>query len=204
MRRLLRWAALVTTCLTMLGGIAFADTSDNYTYGSGTYGTCGFGTCTLTLSGGGTTNVNVVPSATGKCTVQSSTVSVLTDSTTGYNLSMTTSTTNRSMTNGGNNVPASSGTSASPVSLVTNTWGYRVDGIGGFGSGPTSAQTSASTPSLPFAGVPASNQSAAQIASSSSAANPAANTTVWYGLCADTSVASGSYSVSILYTAVTN
>lgn len=185
-------------------GIGFADSSDSSTYGSGDYGNCDYGSCTITLNSSGSVTANVVPTGGGKCTVQSDTVSVLTDSNTGYNLTMTTSGTNTAMTSGGNSIPASSGTAATPVTLATNTWGYRVDGLSSFGAGPTSSQTNGNTPSVTFAGVPASNQSAAQIAYSANMANPAANTTVWFGVCANTNQPSGNYAATVTYTAITN
>jgi hypothetical protein len=85
-----------------------------------------------------------------------------------------------------------------------NTWGYRVDGVAGFGAGPTSSQASGSVPSTSFAGVPPSNLAGTIVASSNSIANPAVPTTVWYGVCANSSAAAGNYSVVVTYTAVTN
>jgi hypothetical protein len=183
--------------------IAHANTTDDATYGAGSYGGCAYGSCTITLSGGSTTNVDVIPSSSGKCTVKSDTVSVLTDSPAGYSLTMTTTTTNNALT-GPSSISASNGTSAAPVTLAMNTWGYRVDGLGSFGAGPTNTQTNGSVPSVTFAGVPASNQSAAQIAYSASPANPAANTTVWYGVCANASLLAGNYAATVTYTAVVN
>lgn len=183
---------------------ARADTTDSTVYGSGNYGSCDFGSCTITLTSGGSTTLDVAPTPSGKCTVQSDTASVLTDSTSGYSLTMTTSTTNNAMTSASGSIAAASGTAASPATLASNTWGYRVDGLAGFGTGPTSAQSNGSTPSVTFAGVPPSNLAGTQVASSSGPANPAADTTVWYGLCADSSVPADSYSVTVTYTAVTN
>jgi hypothetical protein len=85
-----------------------------------------------------------------------------------------------------------------------NTWGYRVDGLASFGSGPTTTINSGSVPSTTFAKVPPSNLAGTQVASSSGAANPAVNTTVWYGVCANSAVPAGSYTVTVTYTAVTN
>jgi hypothetical protein len=189
----------------MIGAsVAHADTTDSTVYGSGNYGNCDYGACTITLSSGGATTLNVVPTPAGKCTVQSDTASVLTDSTAGYSLTMTTSTTNNAMTGASGSIAAASGTAASPATLSMNTWGYRVDSLAGFGAGPTSSQNNGSIPSVSFAGVPASNQSPTQVATSSGPANPTVNTTVWYGLCANSTVPSGSYSVTVTYTAVTN
>jgi hypothetical protein len=184
--------------------IAHANTTDSTVYGSGNYGNCDYGSCTITLSNSGLGSMNVVPTTAGTCTVHSDTLSVTTDSTTGYNLTMTTSTTNTSMVNGANSITASTGTSASPSLLTMNTWGYRVDGLGGFGSGPTTSESSGSVPSVTFAGIPASNQTATTVASSSSPANPTVNTTAWYGVCANATIPSGTYSATITYTAVTN
>lgn len=186
------------------GAVARADTTDSTTYGSGNFGYCNYGSCTITLTSSGTVNVNVAPTPGGRCTVQSDNPSVLTDSTAGYSLTMTTSTTNNAMVGGSGSIAASSGTAASPATLAANTWGYRVDNLASFGAGPTSSQNSGSTPSVTFAGVPASNQTPTPVASSSGPANPAVGTTVWYGVCADSTVASGTYTTTVTYTAVTN
>ncbi len=207
MKRLLTTTAMLiglVLAIASIGGFVYADTSDSATYGSGAYGGCDYGSCTITLTSGGSTAVNVAPTPTGTCTVQSDTASVLTDSTTGYSLTMTTSTTNNAMVSGSDSISPSSGTEASPLTLAMNTWGYRVDGLGGFGAGPTTAQISGSIPSVSFAGVPASNQTATQVASAAGPANPAVDTTVWYGVCADSNVPSGTYTTTVTYTAVTN
>jgi hypothetical protein len=194
----------VVALFSVTGDTARATTTDSTVYGSGNYGNCDYGSCTITLTSNGTVGVNVTPTATGKCTVQSDTASVTTDNTIGYTLTMTTSTTNNAMVNGGTNLSAASGTAASPTTLAMNTWGYRVDGVSGFGAGPTSSQNSGTIPAVTFAGVPASNAAATAVASSSSAANPAVNTTVWYGVCANTTIPAGTYSTTVTYTAVTN
>lgn len=184
--------------------VSYADTTDSSVYGSGSFGDCDYGTCTITLTDTGTPTLTVVPTPTGVCSVQSDTVSVLTDSTTGYSLTMTTSTTNNAMQGASTSLAASSGTSSSPTTLAVNTWGYRVDGLASFGAGPTTAQSSGSVPSVTFAGVPASNQSSTQVSYSTSPANPAQDTKVWYGVCADSSIPVDTYSATVVYTAVTN
>lgn len=204
MKRILSVVVILTILVTCVGTVVLADTTDTATYGSGIYGDCSYGSCSLTLTSGGATSVDVIPTSTGRCTVQSDTVSVLTDSTAGYSLTASTNTTNNNMAGSVDNIGASSGTVALPVTLAMNTWGYRVDNLGGFGAGPTSAQSSGSVPSAAFAGVPSSNQSPATIASSVTAANPAVNTTVWYGVCADASLRADTYTTTVVYTAVTN
>lgn len=189
---------------TSMSERAYANTTDSTNYGSGGYNNCDYGACTITLTSGGATHVNVIPTSGGACTVQNDIVSVLTDNSTGYSLTMTTSTTNNSMVGGSASIGTSSATAAAPTTLAMNTWGYRVDGLSGFGTGPTTSQNNGSVPSVSFAGVPASNQTATAIASSGSLANPAVSTTVWYGVCANATLPSGAYSTTITYTAVTN
>jgi hypothetical protein len=175
------------------------------TYGSGSYGSCDFGSaCSISLTSNGNIDLNVTPAAGGACTTQSDTASVLTDDTNGYTLTLADSSTSTALQNGAASINASSGTLASPTSLVANNWGYRVDGLGSFGSGPTTSQTNVSPSGALFAGIEASDQPADTIASTSGAADPAVTTTVWYGACANTSVASGTYSSQVLYTAVAN
>lgn len=195
---------LAATFLLAMPFAVLADTSDSTTYGGGNYGSCNYGSCSITLTSGGSTTLDVLPTAGGKCTVQSDTASVFTNSDTGYTLTMTTSTTNSSLVGSTSSISAASGTTASPVALSMNKWGFRVDGVGGFGSGPTASQTNGAIPSLPFAGVPASNQTSATLATSVSPANPAVNTVVWYGLCANASLPADTYASTIVYTAVTN
>jgi hypothetical protein len=205
LRRLLGSLLVILVLIVTVGpGVVHANTTDSATYGSGGYGNCSYGSCTITLTSGGTTNVDVVPNTSGKCTVQSDIASVLTDNPTGYSLTMTTSTTNNVMAGSSGNIASSSATAASPTILAMNTWGYRVDGLAGFGAGPTSILNSGSVPSTTFAKVPPSNLAGTQVASSASAANPAVNTTVWYGVCANSTVPAGSYTVTVTYTAVTN
>lgn len=197
-------SAITLAILVMLPISTVADTTDTTTYGSGNYGNCNYGACSITLSSNGAVSVDVTPTGSGSCTIQKDDVSVLTDNSTGYTLQITTSTTATAMTSGGNSVATSSGTPASPMTLANNTWGYRVDSTFGFGSGPTSAQSNVTTPSLTFSGVPASNQTPNTLVNASSAADPAVDTPVWYGLCANSTQASGTYTVQVTYTAVTN
>jgi hypothetical protein len=201
-------AALFTVAIgvALLPAVStLADTTDTTNYGSGDYGYCDYGSCTITLSSTGDVALDTVPTAGGSCTVQSDSISVETDNTNGYTAQVSNNDPSvTGMVSGSNTIPASSGTAASPVTLSNNTWGYRVDGLAGFGAGPTSSQSSASVPSVTFAGIPSSTDFAAPVASSTSPANPAVSTTVWYGLCIDVTLPSGSYSTQVVYTAVTN
>jgi hypothetical protein len=173
-------------------------------YGSGTYGSCQYDTCSISLSTSSTVSLPVTPTFAGVYTTQKDDVVVGTHASTGYTLTMKDSDTSTNLVSGGDSVPRSSGTQASPISLVVNTWGYRVDGLSGFGAGPTSAQTNSASSTYTFAGVPASNETTHTIKTTSAAAEPAETTAVWYGIFANGSVPSGTYTDTVTYTAVTN
>ena len=86
----------------------------------------------------GTVNLNVTPgAANGNQTTSSDSITILSNDSSGYNVYLS----NNSATNGtlGDVIAASS--NSSPLALAADTWGYREDGFGSFGAGPTSALT---------------------------------------------------------------
>lgn len=196
---------LVLIVLVLLPSTLVASAYQSGTYGSGDYGICSYGVaCSISLTSNGTVSLNVTPGAGGKCTIQSDTASVLTDDSNGYTLTLADNSTNTALLSGGNSIAATSGTFASPTALTANTWGYRVDGVGSFGSGPTTSQSNAIPGSLTFAGIEASNQTPDVLADTAVAADPTVTTTVWYGACADQTVTSGTYTTQVTYTALAN
>lgn len=131
----------------------------------------------------------------------STTVTVNTNNPSGYVLTMSASTTDRTLKSGGNSITAASGTMASPVALAANTWGYRINGLGGFGSS-TTLETNVTTSAFNWAGVPASTSPVIIAQSAAPATN--ATTNVWYAIRASSTTPSGSYVGTVTYTAVTN
>jgi hypothetical protein len=150
----------------------------------------------------GTVNVDVAPSGAGAQTIASDTVTVSTNNAAGYNLKLAEATASSDLVSGSDIIPASSGTQASPVVAAVNTWGYRVDGLGGFGAGPTSAASNQPIGSRTFAAVPATASPNTLKTTSAPATND--TTTVWYQVSADTSTPPGTYTNTVIYTAVTN
>lgn len=150
----------------------------------------------------GTVNVNVIPTASGAQTIGSDTVTVSTNDPSGYTLTLGETSASTDLVSGGNTIPHSSGSQASPVAMSANTWGYRVDGVGGFGAGPTSSQNSAAIGGIKFAAVPASGSPDTIKTTSGVASND--TTSVWYGVAANTSQPFGTYTNSVTYTATTN
>ncbi|HXE10433.1 MAG TPA: hypothetical protein VN554_03345 [Verrucomicrobiae bacterium] len=151
----------------------------------------------------GTVNANVTPTGSGAQTIASDTVTVSTNDSSGYTLQLAETSAASALTSGSNTIPASSGSQGTPAVMAVNTWGYRVDGIGGFGAGPTSGQSSAAiSGTIKFAAVPATASPNTIKTTSGTASSD--TTTVWYGVAANTSQPSGTYTNSVTYTATTN
>jgi hypothetical protein len=151
----------------------------------------------------GTVNANVTPTSGGAQTIASDTVTISTNDSSGYTLELAESSAVTNLVSGSNTIPTSTGTQTTPVVMAVNTWGYRVDSLGGFGAGPTSSQNSAAiSGTIKFAGVPASGSPNTLKTTSGVATND--TTTVWYGVAANTSQPSGTYTNTVTYTATTN
>jgi hypothetical protein len=153
----------------------------------------------ISITTSGTVNLAITPTSGGSYTSASDTVTVGTNKTAGYNLKIKGATT--TLVNGGNTLAATSGTFAAPSAMSTvNQWGYRVDNLGTFGAGPTSAQTDQASLSGTWAGMTTTD---VQI-KSTAVANAADVTTVWYGASANLTKPSGTYTNTITYTATNN
>ncbi|HEY4963346.1 MAG TPA: hypothetical protein VIH90_01485 [Candidatus Saccharimonadales bacterium] len=155
------------------------------------------------LTSNGTVNVNVVPTGSGAQTVASDTVTVSTNDSAGYVLQLAETGASGNLVSGGNSITGSTGTQTTPAVMAVNTWGYRVDSLGGFGTGPTSGQTStAISGTIKYAGVPATASPNTLKTTATTASNDV--TTVWYGVAANTTQPSGTYTNSVTYTATAN
>jgi len=191
-----------------IGGILvapqFADAQSAYS--SGSYGTCTYNSCGITLGADASVAANVTPAAgTTTCSVGKGEIQVTTQSSTGYTLTMTDSDTDTSLKNGTTGtISATSGTAASPTALTANKWGYRVDGINGFGAGPTSIVSNGAIPTLNFATIPASSAAPDIIATTTVAADPYTSTFVYFGVCANPTLPNGAYSDAVTYSVVVN
>lgn len=147
-------------------------------------------------------NIGLTPTGVGVMSSANDTVTVSTNDTGGFTLTLEDSDADTNLVQGGDTIPASAGTQAAPVTLVNNTWGYRVDGIGGFGAGPTTQETNVATTTFDWAGVPANGAPNTIKTTATTATDD--ETDVWYGVAADTSNPSGTYTDTVTYTATTN
>jgi hypothetical protein len=173
-------------------------------YNSGTYGACEYNSCSITISSLGSVALNITPTSAGSCTTQNDNVTVTTYDDNGYTLTLADPTSNTNLTNGAATIPTTTGTFAVPIALAANKWGYRVDGQGGFGAGPTTAQNNVALNATKYAGLQPGNLSADTIRTTAVAAGSGSVTPVWYSVCANLSVVPGSYTNTVTYTAIAN
>ena len=195
-----RQRALSATMAVSVVGLAFspviasaatANTVINATLGS-----------TISVTTSTPVAISLTPTAGGVVSSSSDTVSVSTNNTSGYTLTLEDNDATTTLVSGANSIAAHSGTQASPTTLANNTWGYRVDSVGGFGAGPTSAETNNGSSSTIWAGVPATGSPNTLKTTSSTASND--TTTVWYGVKVTSSQPNGTYTDTVTYTATTN
>ena len=188
----------------LLAIVSLAVSVEALPYGRGAYGTCQFGSCSITLTSSTAIAATITPGGGTTCSVVKDNVSVRTGASTGYTLQVSDANADTNLLrSGGGTIAAVAGTKASPAQLAANKWGYRVDGVGGFGAGPTSAVTNSAVPMQQYAGMPVL-ASPDTLITSASAASTAVVTPVWYGICSNTSIPAGAYSNTIMYTAITN
>lgn len=173
-------------------------------YGYGTYGSCAYQQCSISVTTSGSIDLELTPDSSGVHTIEGDEVEVTTNSSQGYTLQLeSASATQAGLVGDDDTIAATTGTPASPSVLTGNQWGYRVDGLASFGSGPTSAVQNQAATSHTFAGLSLLG-SPTTIKNTSSPATTGDLTTVWYGVRADNSLASGEYNGTVRYTATTN
>ena len=200
--RLIRKNQKVLLAAAMLAGVVALPTAAGAATTSTTINSA-ISSVISVFTSNGTVTANVTPTGAGAQTIASDTLTVSTNNSLGYTLQIADSDATTTLVSGSDTIAASTGTQASPVAQSANTWGYRVDGVGGFGAGPTSGQSSAAiSGTIKFAGMPATGSPNTIKTTSSTASND--TTTVWYGVAANTSQPTGTYSDSVTYTATAN
>ena len=156
----------------------------------------------ITLSAPTSVDIAVTPAGGTKMSSKSANVLVATNAATGYKLSLSTQNANRNLTNGSQTIMPTAGTQTAPATLSGSAWGYRVNGIGNFGS-TTTAENNVTSSAYTWAGVP--DHTAPHVIRTTAIANPTAETTtVWYGVSATGSQQSGIYTATVTYTAINN
>lgn len=184
-------AAVATAPVTVSAASSSANTVINATVNS-----------VISITTASPVAISLTPTVGGVVSSSSDTVTVNTNNTAGYTLTLADNDANTNLVSGGNNIAAHGGTQAAPTALANNTWGYRVDGVGGFGAGPYAQETNNGSSTSTWAGVPATGTPNTLKTTSSVATNDA--TTVWYGVRATSSQPNGVYTDTVTYTATTN
>lgn len=145
---------------------------------------------------------SIVPDSTGRQSIASDTISASTNDSAGLTISLQeTSAVSTAMISGANTIPTSAGTTGTPIALINSTWGFRVDGLAGFGSGPTSSQTNIAPSTSTYAAIPPNGT---PFTIKSTATNGAANQTVWYSARVNSTQVNGTYATTVTYTYTTN
>ena len=173
------------------------------TIGTGAYSATATGQVRyITLSAPTSVDIAVTPAGGTKMSSKSANVLVATNAATGYKLSLSTQSTNRNLTNGSQTIAPTAGTQTAPIALSGSAWGYRVNGIGNFGS-TTTAENNVASSAYTWAGVP--DHAAPHVIRTTTVANPTVETTaVWYGVSVTGSQQSGIYTATVTYTAINN
>jgi hypothetical protein len=152
----------------------------------------------ISVTSSGTVAISVTPTAGGQeSSAVNDTITVNSNDADGYNLTLSSSDASATMagfkddgtTSNGATLAVTGGTYGSPAALSSNSWGWRVDGLGTFGAGGTTT----------YAGMPI-NSSAQNIRSTTTTATNEV-TTVKYAVKVDTSKPNGIYKDTVTYTA---
>ena len=151
-------------------------------YGKGLYGIVQYGdeTSLSIATNGNVTIPNITPVSSGTLGTGTSIVTVTSTDVKGFKLYVR-SLTSTDMDNQGTPIPASANTYGSPTTLVSNTWGYNING------------------SANFAGMTTLDQ---QVKSLTTPASSGDVTTFTYGMKVDLAKPAGNYTTSVIYTAV--
>ena len=154
----------------------------------------------ITLTAPSSVSINVTATGGTRMSSASQNAIVSTNSVAGYQLTLGSASTDRNLVNGSYSISPSTGTQTAPVVLANSSWGYRVPGIGGFGSG-SGIESNTTTSSYTWSGIPTT--SSPNIIRTQTTATTDQSTTVWYGVSITTSQPSGTYTGTVTYTAVT-
>jgi photosystem II stability/assembly factor-like uncharacterized protein len=157
------------------------------------------------ISVGSSSNLNIPvikTSDTNRMSSQASTVTSSTNEPGGYKMYISVDGDDNNLNNGeGNYFTPNEGTLDDPLSLTAGSWGYRIDGRGGFG-GSTLAETNKLTSSFNWAGVP--TQGNAQLIDNVSGPMTNRSMQVWYGMMVAPNQPAGTYRATVLYTVIPN
>ena len=198
MKKIIKYTSIVLTSAAIVALPVFSASAET----SNTVITANIGS---TISVQSTSNValNINPTATqAKASSGKATVTVSTNNATGYNLKIGMNGADRNLNKATDNITARAGTLAAPTALANNTWGYRVENVGGFNAGNITPENNVNDLAGTFAGVPAQN--AEEEIKNHNAAVQSNTTDVLFGAKVDATKPSGAYTGTVVFTATAN
>jgi len=198
MKKIIKYTSIVLTSAAIVALPIFSASAET----SNTVITANIGS---TISVQSTSNValNINPTATqAKASSGKATVTVSTNNATGYNLKIGMNGADRNLNKATDNITAHAGTLAAPTALANNTWGYRVENVGGFNAGNITPENNVNDLAGTFAGVPAQN--AEEEIKNHNAAVQSNTTDVLFGAKVDATKPSGAYTGTVVFTATAN
>jgi hypothetical protein len=198
MKKIIKYTSIVLTSAAIVALPVFSASAET----SNTVITANIGS---TISVQSTSNValNINPTATqAKASSGKATVTVSTNNATGYNLKIGMNGADRNLNKATDNITAHAGTLAAPTALANNTWGYRVENVGGFNAGNVTPENNVNDLAGTFAGVPAQN--AEEEIKNHNAAVQSNTTDVLFGAKVDATKPSGAYTGTVVFTATAN
>lgn len=147
----------------------------------------------ISMTTSGTVNLNVTPTSGGAQVTGTDSVNVITNNSAGYKLSLNSSDATTALTNASaDTIAAATAVPATPAALAVNTWGWRVDGVAGFGTTGTDTWAGVTTTAYDIK------------TTTTETAGTGEATSVQYAVKVDLSKPSGTYTDVVTYTAVTN
>ena len=198
MKKIIKYTSIVLTSAAIVALPVFSASAET----SNTIITATIGS---TISVQSTSNValNINPTATqAKASSGKATVTVSTNNATGYNLKIGMNGADRNLNKASDNITAHAGTLAAPTALANNTWGYRVENVGGFNAGNITPENNVNDLAGTFAGVPAQN--AEEEIKNHNAAVQSNTTDVLFGAKVDATKPSGAYTGTVVFAATAN
>ena len=198
MKKIIKYTSIVLTSAAIVALPVFSASAET----SNTVITANIGS---TISVQSTSNValNINPTATqAKASSGKATVTVSTNNATGYNLKIGMNGADRNLNKATDNITAHAGTLTAPTALANNTWGYRVENVGGFNAGNVTPENNVNDLAGTFAGVPAQN--AEDQIKNHNAAVQSNTTDVLFGAKVDATKPSGAYTGTVVFTATAN
>lgn len=158
---------------------------------------------TISIQSTANVDLNINPTASSaKASSGKATVTVSTNNAAGYTLKLGMISADRDLKKASDSINPHTGTLNAPAALANNSWGYRVENAGGFGAGNMAIESNLDNLTGTFAGVPA--QGADDQIKTNGTAIQSQQTDVLFGAKADSTKPSGTYTGTVVFTAIAN